>query len=644
MFFAVVGAYAFFLVFNVKLANPFASWRDLTSALTAENLAQIEVASIYYLALPRFIMAVVAGVALAISGTLIQQSLQNVYASPSTLGINAGAMLAFLLVSLFASDMVLRWVVLITFIGGLTTGLLVYGLAKVISNSPLNIILVGMAVSLALGALSAALLMLFEGKLDGFYIWGAGNLAQADFSQVNKIWPLVLLLSALALLLSKRLDLFVVGDSLATGLGVKVTQTRVLSLLVAIALAAIVVSALGMISFIGLVAPHIAQRLGAKTTLVRTIAAAVIGSFLLVSADSVALMLASQNIVVPAGAMTTLIGAPFMIYLLRQQQAQLGQHHELSEVGIRPVICLPPRWVLFGLSVILLSSVTYVISDMVNISLQLPRLGVAIISGMSLAIAGLLLQTLLHNPLASPDVTGVTSTGILGVVVVASFIPLTKSSIVIVSLSGSLMVCVIAYCWLRQARPSPERWVLLGMCLSAFSGTAISVVMSLGATQSSEALFWLSGAIYGADETSLLWLMPLTIILLLLAVFAGRPLNLLYLGATHAQQVGLNTALAISILVLVVIILCAFSVAVVGGIAFIGLIAPHMLRVLGNIDHRHLLVVTALLGASIVVIADKIASQLLFPFELPTGLVVSITGGFYFVILLLSGKYTTVKR
>lgn len=599
----------------------------------------LPVAFIHQLVLPRVLMAVFAGAAMAVAGCLIQQALQNDFASPSTLGINAGAMLATLIAGVFAADWLLNWSVPIAFVGALLSGGLVYLLARFISAAPINLILVGMAMSLALGAVSAALLMIFEARLDGFYIWGAGNLAQSDLSLSLSLVPQFIVLMAPALLLARRMDLLTLGDKVAGGLGLNVSSLRLCAVLLTMLLSALVVSRVGIIAFVGLIAPHLARGLGAKSMQKQLISSAYLGSVLLLLADIVAVVLAGDRYAIPTGAMTTLVGAPFMIYLLHRQTHHAGQQYDRHDVGISALIRVNPAVLTTLLGALLLSSFALFYWQSSAPGVVMPRLLVSAMAGMGLAVTGLILQTLLRNPLASPDVVGVTSSAIFVIVIVGIITPLTRSAIFLVGLCTALALFGLGYWLHKKGGFSPRRWALMGVCISALSGTGITLVLSLSATQTSEVLLWLSGTTYGVGITELLFLLPIALLVCLLVAGPWRWLNLLQLGFKQAAHLGLEQKNTVMALAAVVGVICALSVSVVGGIAFVGLMAPHIARVLGLANQRDLLPATALIGALTLVIADFLSMTLLAPFELPTGLIVSITGGLYFILLLLSGRY-----
>ncbi len=608
----------------------------LKMAITAQEPATLHQAIFYYLMLPRTGMALLAGAMMAMSGVLIQQSLQNPYTSPTTLGINAGGMVTTLLCGLLFPTFLHDWPVLVAFIGALLTAMLVWRLSKWVSDSPLNLILVGMAMGLALGSLSAGLMMVGENRLDGFFIWGAGNLAQNDGQLLARLLPIGVGLTIISLLLSRQLDGFDLGDTQAQATGLAVGKVRLLSLLVAIMLSASVVSMAGMIGFIGLVAPHLAVYLGARRTFMRSLLSLPIGAIMLLLADMVSRAFESQLLMLPAGAFTALIGAPFLMMMLRRPQHQYGQLYEKTEVGIRAVIRLNPRRVF---SFIVILSVLLLGQRALQGNWELTRALIAFGAGAALAISGLILQTLLRNPLASPDVSGISSAGVLAVVITTAFIPMSREMMALVSLMGSTGLLVVAWLWSKGGKVTPQNFALAGICLAALGSTSVNLILTLSPSQSSEALLWLSGTLYGVDERYISWIWGPLLLGVPLLWLACRWLNLLYLGANRASTLGLSVRPVIYSLVAITAMLTSMSIATVGGIAFVGLVAPHVMRAIGIANYQWLLPCSALFGGLLLLLSDWLCMSLYPPFELPAGIVVSILGGIYFVVLLLTGRY-----
>ncbi|WP_163370647.1 iron ABC transporter permease [Endozoicomonas acroporae] len=600
-----------------------------------------------WLLLPRTLMALLCGAALGAAGVLIQGATRNPFASPATLGVNAGAMVAIVMGSVLLPDITGQYPVVVAFTGAIITTLLVFRLASAISHSPVNLVLVGMAITLSFGAISAGMLMFFENRLDGLYTWGAGNLSQFDFQAVQHSWPIILLFTLIALFFARQLDLIALGAEQAQTLGVNVRHTVGFSLLIAVILSSTVVSQVGMISFVGLIAPHIARGLGCQSVWSRLLLASVVGALLLLSADIAArlipILVSDSHYSFPAGVMTTIVGAPFMIFLLTRRNRVGALGTTPGETGIRALFSMNPNRTLAVLSLlglILMGLSLFSQIEMSFMHLRWPRVMSAAFAGAALGVSGLVLQTLTRNPLTSPDVSGLTTTAVLFIVLGAVLYPgIDSFGLMLLAISGSGFALILLLTLSRLTGFNPLLFALGGLCLSAVAATLISMVLVLGSNQSSEVLIWLSGSTYAVTDARTYPLFSAVIILLPILWMMWRRLDILQLGAYLPTLLGIRVSVTIALLLVIVALLSAVSVAAVGGVSFVGLMAPHICRVTGMSSHRHLIPAAAITGALLLVSSDWLSRTVIAPFEIPSGLFVSGAGGIYFILLLLSGKY-----
>ncbi len=591
----------------------------------------------------RTLMALLCGAALGIAGVLIQQTTRNSFASPATLGVNAGALLATILGTAFAPALMAKAPVAVAFVGAVVVTLLVIRLSRLISHSPVNLVLVGMAMTLALGSVSAGLMMFLENSLEGLYTWGAGNLTQHDFQAFKTLWPWVIALSGLAWWMGRSLDLMELGESNAKSLGVNVSLLVNGALGVALLLSSMVVSELGMISFIGLVAPHIARSFGFRFVRSRLLMSAAVGALLLLWADIMARMLSGQEYSIPAGAMTTLLGAPFLIVMLTRKQQGRGSTVASEQAQIAPLFRGRPPFTLCALVVLMLGmAVLSLGGSQIALfwELRVDRVFVSLLAGGILGLSGLLLQTLLKNPLASPDVSGLTTSGVLFAVLGVVLIPgISSQGIMLMTLLGSSCALMLLLVMGRLTGFQPQLFALTGLCLSALAATLINILLVLGSNQATDVLVWLSGSTYHSDADGVLLLMVGTVLLIAVAALCWRKLDILSLGSVWPGLLGIRTTPLMVLVFAVLALASSFAVSVVGGISFIGLMAPHLCRLAGLSSHRYLVPATAMTGGILLITGDMLSRSLMYPFELPAGLVVSCVGGVYFLSLLLAGKY-----
>lgn len=276
---------------------------------------------LFSIRLPRLIITLLAGMALALSGAILQGITRNDLADPGIIGINAGAgiavAIAFLFIPIELGSFV-YFIPIVAFIGALLTAILIYlfSYSKTTGLAPVRLVLVGIGFS---SALSGAMIVIISSaereKVDFIANWLAGNIWGADWPFIWAILPWLVVLIPFTLFKAHRLNLLGLSEPVAIGVGLSIEKERIILLLTAVALAASAVSVTGGISFIGLLAPHIAKSLvGPRTQLFIPIAI-LLGGWILVFADTIGHNLIEPN-GIPAGIMVAFIGAPYFIYLL----------------------------------------------------------------------------------------------------------------------------------------------------------------------------------------------------------------------------------------------------------------------------------------------------------------------------------------
>ena len=270
-----------------------------------------------YSDLPRLATALIAGAALGLSGVLLQQVLRNPLASPTTLGLSAGANLALALAMLYAPGLLAFGRDPIALAGSAVAGLVVIGLSVRRGFAPVSLVLAGLVVGLYCGALSSLLVLLNDRYLVSLFIWGSGSLQQQDWSVPVALLPRVAVLLCATLLLARPLHLLSLPDENTRGLGLKTATVRWTGAAIALALAAVVTSAVGVIGFIGLVAPTIVRIAGARTFPARLVWSPVVGALLLWLTDAAVSVLSGPLAsFLPTGAVTALFGSPLLLLLL----------------------------------------------------------------------------------------------------------------------------------------------------------------------------------------------------------------------------------------------------------------------------------------------------------------------------------------
>ncbi|WP_037058513.1 MULTISPECIES: Fe(3+)-hydroxamate ABC transporter permease FhuB [unclassified Psychrobacter] len=591
------------------------------------------------------IVALLAGGLLGVVSILLQQLVKNPLASDTTLGVGVGAQLAMLIVTLFVPSLAIYGGVYVAFVGALISMGLVFALAAPSRFNPLILILAGLVVNILLAAVANVLVLFFAARSNGILSWAAGFLAQNSWhtSVVLAITAAVMTLVCLPLL--KPLTLMSLDDGQAKRLGVPINGIRALVVLVVAIVTALVISEVGLISFIGLGAASLVNALGISSIAKRLIAAFGLGALLLWLTSNIALLLEPLlDMQIPAGAMTGILGAPLIIWLI------LRQRRERIE-AVTPMLAGTRKPVAYGSwaagMVIIITLACLFVQDISGWGLstdwaltaqyRLPRSLSAAATGLMLAVAGVLLQTLTRNPMASPEVLGVSSGAALGVILGFLLLPMLgvtagAGTLLLSGLSGAIAVLLLVI-WLAR-KVSSGYLLLVGIGIAAMMDGVMHLVKLSGDPRLEAMLSWLSGTTYSAQPSTVWYLMAIALILFALSLLIIKPLRVLGLGTGVARNLGVAvTPVTLALLILVAALSTASTLAV-GPLSFVGLMVPHLATSLGAVKLERQLPLAALLGAGVMVIADWIGRYVIFPYELPAGTVAAIIGGAYFLWLI----------
>ncbi|MCA0972082.1 iron ABC transporter permease [Halobacillus litoralis] len=283
-------------------------------------------------------------------------------------------------------------------------------------------------------------------------------------------------------------------------------------------------------------------------------------------------------------------------------------------------------------------------NEMVLFHFRLPRMVIAILIGAAMAVSGAILQSVTQNDLADPGIIGINAGAGFSVILYLFFFQgnafegtqLSVFLMPIASLVGSTIAAVLIYAISWKNGISPMRLVLVGIGInSAFSALIIIFQLKMDPKDFTRATVWLSGNISGTDWVYVLTLLPWVLLLIPLAMSKASTLNALHFGDDVAAGLGAAVERERRILLLVAVALAGASVSVGGGIAFVGLVVPHLARKLVGVMHGAVIPISALMGALLLLVADTVGRNILSPSEIPVGLVVSAVGGVYFVYLLM---------
>ncbi|UUI61063.1 Fe(3+)-hydroxamate ABC transporter permease FhuB [Aeromonas salmonicida] len=617
-------------------------WQTLFSP----NLDDARQAVVHFSWLPRLTVTLLAGAALGLAGTLMQQVLRNPLASPTTLGVASGAQLALMMVTLFAPSWLLLGREWIAMAGGSLAMALVFALAWRRQLNPIVIVFAGLVVNLYLAAISMGLLLFFQEELKGLLVWGSGSLAQNSWSGVHYLLPRLLVAGGLAAALVRPLAVLELDDASARSLGVSLQHLRLAGLGLAVFVTACVVSVVGLIGFIGLAAPAMVRLLGIRQLGQRLLWAPVLGALLLAATD---LLLQSVSrfwpMLIPTGAMTALLGAPLLLWLIPRLSLKSGTPKASTGllVARHPAPTRLITLLLLGLGLAIIGSLLFGqgmhgwswpswLRWQAQLEWRLPRTLAAGAAGILLALAGTLLQRVSNNPMASPELLGVSGGTFMGVIATALLLPaLPLPMMLLGGLIGAFSCLLLLVLVNRKHGFQPERILLSGIAITALFEPLQAIALANGDMRVQQLLSWMSGSTYYVTLPVAYGLVALAVLMLAACLLISRWLDLLPMGPALATALGIRLNRAQLAILLLVAVLTASATLVVGPLSFVGLLAPHMAKLMGLVRARWHLLGAAASGALLMVSADWIGQQILFPQDVPVGLVSTLLGGAYFM-------------
>lgn len=283
---------------------------------------------------------------------------------------------------------------------------------------------------------------------------------------------------------------------------------------------------------------------------------------------------------------------------------------------------------------------------LVLVDIRLPRVILGLLVGSALAVSGVLMQGLFRNPLADPGIVGVSAGAGLGAVLAivigiafpTSLAPFLEPYKVIIGafLGGLVSTSLLYTVATHHSCTSIATMLLAGIALGALSSAVVGTLIFIANDQQlRDITFWNLGSLAGATWLKVWLVLPFICVGLLFSPLLSRALNALALGEAVASHIGFHIQRVKNIAILLVALMCGSAVAVSGGIGFIGIVVPHILRQLIGPDHRYLIPCSALLGAALLIFADTFARLIVAPAELPIGIVTALVGAPFFLWILI---------
>ncbi|SAK43725.1 iron-hydroxamate transporter permease subunit [Caballeronia hypogeia] len=646
-----------------RLGPEMRAWLDAPSGSDAAQLARV---FLFDLDAPRVAAALVAGGCLAVAGALFQALTRNPLAAPDLLGITGGAQLG-LLAAMIAPRIVGAASVPLLFVCGLAAAGCVAAAAGGWRATPLRLVLAGSVCMLLFSAISTLLLAFFEQTVVGASLWASGSLYQPGAAGLmSALAWLVLPLAALPFVM-RPLDPLALGDDAAAAAGVNVDATRLFAMTVAVGFASVAVAIAGPLSYVGLIAPNLLRQVrGAKSSKLGALVplSALAGGALVLATDSAVLALDLDS-TLSTGVAIAFVGTPLMLAMIRNGAAWSGATHgerarAAAQRGmrvVRMVSSLP--WPALAALLVFIGCAVLVIGASIGptmlgparwidaltqrddiarmlLELRVPRLLCALLAGALLAASGVLMQSIVRNPLAGPEVLGVTQGAGLATLVALMIWPLAGHLfLAAAALLGGGATLAITLLFNRRHQYAPLAMALTGIVIGTLWTTLAQWLITQQSVQPARFVVWLVGGTYGRSWGDAATILPWCVLALPALALLARPLDLLALGDDQASALGLPIASLRPLVLSVATLAACAAVAAVGPVGFIGLMAPHLASMLGARSHGTRLWLAALLGALVLAAADLAARTLLAPREIPAGVLTALIGAPYMLTLLV---------
>ena len=267
-------------------------------------------------------------------------------------------------------------------------------------------------------------------------------------------------------------------------------------------------------------------------------------------------------------------------------------------------------------------------------TIRFPRGLLCILVGASMALAGLFIQNITRNPIASPKVLGVNAGATLAVVIIMVFFPEDKYNIrILVAFLGAGVISIAVQLIGRVRNLSPLKITLVGITIQMFLASVTKAIMLFNDSKTSELVFWMVGAVHQAQFTHVIAILPWFVIAIILGLIISKSMDVLKMGDRIAISLGENINRTKFIGLLVVIILAGSSVAVAGPISFLGLITPHIVSKMKVNNFRGSFILCGIYGANLLLLSDIVSKLIKYPYESPVGIVTSFLGAVFYILL-----------
>lgn len=269
---------------------------------------------------------------------------------------------------------------------------------------------------------------------------------------------------------------------------------------------------------------------------------------------------------------------------------------------------------------------------------RLPRAVGAVLCGSALAVAGIITQSVLSNPMAAPNIIGVNAGAGLGAILCMAIVPGAVFAMPLAAFCGALLACLLIYAIARRTGASRITITLVGIAVSSVLTSCINMIKTLFPDSVYNMTAFSVGGLGGIDFSVIKYALPLMMLCLIVSILLAKDMDVLYLGEEIASSLGMNVKRLRLVLMICASVLAGCAVSIAGLLGFVGLVIPHIVRKFTGNAHTLLIPAGALCGAVFVLICDILSRIMFAPYEIPVGILLSFIGGFFFIGLILTKR------
>ncbi|MBZ7930116.1 iron ABC transporter permease [Campylobacter molothri] len=588
--------------------------------------------------LSRFFMCLLCGFLLAFSSLILRIVMQNPLASDTTLGVAPSASFTILIATLFFPDFLNISKVLMGFLGAFLILFLIFiFMLKKYLNST-SIILLGLISGMVFGALNSLLILFYPEESKSFLLFNSGYFTQNGFKDIIELFCY----SSIALIslyfFIPYLKILNLGDELASSVGQNIFYVKFFALCLSAYFITLVVSFVGVISFLGLFASIFVKFFKIKKLRKEFLICGFLGFFLLFGVDLfLQILQITKGIDLPTGGVLALIGSPLFIFGVFKMLKE-----NFSDDGIYIFSYFKERYIILGLILLVLmlfflnlyfdfSTLSFKNISNEILALRLNKLVILLLCGILLALVGFILQRLSFNPMASPEMLGINSGTSLGVLFALYF---SLEHIQIFAIIGALLVLCFLFFLSTKLNINIQKIILIGIAIMFFVDALGKIFLASGDFKAYTFLAYTQAGLINIDKNLSLFLLIYTGIFLSTLYILYPNLKIFSLGENCALSVGLNVVKVKIVFLILSAFACALSALCIGPFSFVGLLAPHIMRLLGIKKFYNQLFVAALLGICLMFLAYFISKIVLFPYEIPLGVIATLLGGIYLLFMM----------